>query len=170
MVEKNKYFFRNYTKIDDDGFEKYNDIRFSWKINNVEFSEADNPYYEFKESGKFVVELMATINGACFSTYSENIIISDNELKIPSIFTPNGDGVGDYFEIFSEEKFVYFNVVVTTTQGEKVFESNDVNKSWDGKVYGNNDAPDGHYFYILSAETEKGNKIEQKGIVQIIRR
>jgi gliding motility-associated-like protein len=170
LVEKNKYLFRNYTKIDDNGFEQYNNIQFAWKINGSEFSTADNPYHEFDEAGKYIVELTASINDECIATYSENIIISDMELKIPNTFTPNGDGIGDYFEIRYEEDLSNFNIIITTSHGEKVFESNDINKSWDGKVYGNNDAPDGYYFYVISGENKNGSKIDQKGMVQLIRR
>lgn len=170
LVDKNKYNFRNFTKIDNLGFEQDPNIEFVWKVDGLEFSRADNPYYEFNTIGKHTIELTVVRNMNCSVTYSENIIISDYDFKIPNVFTPNGDGVSDYFEISYERELSRYHIIITSVQGEKVFESENINKSWDGKIFGNNDAIDGHYYYVINAEDIYGNKLDQTGIIQLIRR
>jgi gliding motility-associated-like protein len=167
---QNKYQFRNQTKIDDKGYESNNEIKFIWTINEIEFSQLDNPTYEFTELGSYEVMLTAKLNNKCISTYSKTIIISEFNFSIPNIFTPNGDGISDYFEITYDGKLANYNIVITNVNGEKVFESNNINKSWDGKIHGNNDAAEGNYYYIITGEDTKGNKINQTGFVQLIRR
>ena len=65
-------------------------------------------------------------------------IISNNNynpIPIPNAFTPNGDGLNDFFKPFplqvSDYKMLIFN-----KYGEKVFESNDINLGWDGYFKG----------------------------------
>lgn len=56
---------------------------------------------------------------------------------VPNVFTPNGDGTNDYFEVFgNKEAWKQFNVVVFNRIGEKVYESNDMNFKWDGMYKG----------------------------------
>ncbi len=56
---------------------------------------------------------------------------------VPNIFTPNGDGVNDFFEVFgNKEAWKQFEVNVFDRWGEKVFEANDMNFKWDGMFKG----------------------------------
>jgi gliding motility-associated-like protein len=49
------------------------------------------------------------------------------------VFTPNGDGANDFFEVFgNKEAWKQFEVQVFNRWGEKVYESNDMNFKWDG--------------------------------------
>ena len=170
LINPNKYFFDNFTEIDFKGYEKNRDISFSWLINNKEIATSDNLTYEFKTAGNYNVKLIAKIGNSCIREYSENFVISNYSLIIPNVFTPNGDGIGDYFEISYKEPLLKFKIVISGNKGEKVFETNDINNWWDGKIYGNNDAPEGVYFYTISAEDIHGNKIDKSGTVQLLRR
>lgn len=56
---------------------------------------------------------------------------------VPNVFTPNGDGANDYFEVFgNKDAWKQFNVQVFNRIGEKVYESNDMNFKWDGTFKG----------------------------------
>ena len=170
LINKNKFNFNNLTKVDNYGFEQYNDLKFSWKVNNNEISTSDNFSYEFTQNNNYKVELIASLNNNCWKSYSETIIIDNNLLKIPNLFTPNGDGIGDFFEVKYDDELLKYHILITTPAGEKIFESNNIDKPWDGKIFGNNDARDGNYYYIINAEDKNGNKIKQDGMLQLIRR
>ncbi len=59
------------------------------------------------------------------------------EMFIPNVFTPNGDGVNDLFQIFGNLNGVeYLEIQIFNKIGEKVFESNDHNFRWDGTYQG----------------------------------
>ncbi len=169
LVNKNRYFFLNLTNIDNYGYERNNNIEFSWKINGVEEFTTDNPEYEFTEEGEYTIELVARINNLCYSSYSETIMVSGSNFRIPNIFTPNGDGMGDYFKVVYEGELVNYNLQIVNKTGELVFTSNDINETWDGKRNGNNYAGEGLYYYIIGGEDKFGNKIEQKGSLQLVR-
>jgi gliding motility-associated-like protein len=88
---------------------------------------------------------------------------------IPNAFTPNGDGLNDYFKVESSGEFAGFNLAIYNRWGNLVFESNNPMVIWDGKSNGN-DAEAGIYTYIL---TYSGKDIKQKkqlkGRLSIIR-
>lgn len=169
LVNKNRYYFHNLTDIDNNGYERNNNIEFSWKINGVEEFSTDNTEYEFTENGEYTIELVARINDLCYSSYSETIMVSGSNFRIPNIFTPNGDGMGDYFKVIYEGELVNYNLQIVNKTGELVFTSNDINETWDGKRNGNNYAGEGLYYYIIGGEDKFGNKIEQKGSLQLVR-
>jgi gliding motility-associated-like protein len=90
---------------------------------------------------------MSTDSG-CFGTSTVNVtVVPKYDVFIPNVFTPNGDGVNDDWQIFGNMKSVkQLNVAVFNRWGEKVFESNDINFGWNGK-YQAEFAPPGVYTY-----------------------
>lgn len=169
LVNKNKYYFRNLTKIDDRGYERNSAVIFEWKVNGKLIITDDNTEYEFTRNGNNVVELTAILNETCKSIYSETIYISNSNFRIPNIFTPNGDGIGDEFNVIYDGELAAYQITVINRLGEVVFESDKINHSWNGKINGNDDAGEGLYYYIIRGEDKSENKIEQKGSIQLVR-
>lgn len=72
----------------------------------------------------------------------------DYELNVPNVFTPNGDGINDYWSVSDlpadncTEQFAY--VEVFNRWGRQVFRSTDRNFRWTG----NSDVP-GVYYYLI---------------------
>jgi gliding motility-associated-like protein len=64
---------------------------------------------------------------------------------VPNVFTPNGDGKNDTFEIFGIEGFRGSSLVVFDRWGTIVFEDKDYKNNWSGA-----DNTDGVYFYIFT--------------------
>lgn len=59
------------------------------------------------------------------------------EMFVPNVFTPNGDGVNDFFQIFGNLNGIeYLQIQIFNKIGEKVFESSDHNFIWDGTYQG----------------------------------
>jgi gliding motility-associated-like protein len=92
------------------------------------------------------------------------------QLYVPNAFTPNGDGVNDYFEIFGNKKvWLEMEMNVFNRWGEKVFESKDMNFQWDGKFRGVLQNPQ-VYVYELYLTYINGYKMPlQKGSLTLIR-
>ena len=78
--------------------------------------------------------------------------------KLPNIFTPNGDGVNDYFQIESEGLQNY-SLVVLDMNNKVVWQTKDPNAKWDGVDVEGNKVPKGQYVYFLAAEDTNGNAI-----------
>ena len=62
-------------------------------------STQDEPRFTYVEAGDFTTQLKVYNPQGCDTTYMKNIRVEKVKLKIPSVFTPNGDGINDYFII-----------------------------------------------------------------------
>jgi gliding motility-associated-like protein len=97
-------------------------------------------------------------------------VIPNYQLYVPNAFTPNGDAVNDYWEIFGNKKaWLEMEVNIFNRWGEKVFESNDHNFKWDGTYKGALQNP-GVYVYTLNLVFLDGHAERTlKGSVTLIR-
>jgi len=101
-------------------------------------------------------------------------IIEPTEFEIDSsihnVFTPNGDGVNDYFEIKDVElNYCFdteFSVQIFTRWGKKIFEDDKVNFKWGGKMKNGAECANGVYFFIIESPLPV---VPQKGTITIIR-
>lgn len=67
-----------------------------------------------------------------------------------NVFSPNGDGINEYFDIKNADRFPEIVVEVYSRWGDLLFQSKgyDDSKRWDGRTRGK-DAPLGTYYYVL---------------------
>jgi gliding motility-associated-like protein len=86
-------------------------------------------------------------------------------LEIPNVFTPNGDGINDKWEIQHLESYPGATVEVFNRYGSLVFRSNGYPTPWDGKYKGN-EMPAGTYYYIINP---KNGRKQISGFVDIVR-
>ena len=97
-------------------------------------------------------------------SFSNTIEIQDPyTLYIPTVFSPDGDNTNDIFYVkgngFDELSFEIYN-----RWGQQVFQSDDLNKGWDGN-YRNQPSPIGTYVYQLKIE----GLITKSGTITLIR-
>ena len=89
-----------------------------------------------------------------------NVQVLDCPGEIPNVFTPNGDGKNDRFQIANIEQ-IPWRLEVYNRWGRRVYESAAYRNEWDGEGL-----PSGVYYYGLSnAQTKR----QLKGWVQILR-
>lgn len=81
-----------------------------------------------------------------------------------SLFTPNGDGINDYWHIPFIDQLGRTDVKVFNRHGKLVFEARGYANNWDGTSNGN-PLPEGSYYYVIDS-AEKGII---KGVVNILR-
>jgi gliding motility-associated-like protein len=86
---------------------------------------------------------------------------------VPSVFSPNGDGLNDCFTPISKSNFVNYSLKIYNRWGELVYLSNNANDCWDGQQK-NGQIEIGTYFYILNAKTECSS-IDWKGDITLIK-
>lgn len=85
--------------------------------------------------------------------------VSEHDFWVPDAFSPNGDGINDYFEIPGIEYYEGNMITIINRWGNKVYEAKNYGistspKFWDGKSntgfkLGNEELPAGTYFYVL---------------------
>ena len=102
---------------------------------------------------------------------SQSVSITVNEkpyIEIPNFFTPNGDGINDYFQITSSG-MQKMNVRIYDRWGIKMHEITEVDGKWDGLTESGKEALDGVYYFYLKAKGVDGLDYERKGSVTLIR-
>ena len=140
-----------------------------WDFNDGTTSEEVNPVHVFYEIGVYEVALTVTNRkGETFITTTEIEVKEGATLTLPNVFTPNNDRVNDYF-VVKGSKIKEFNIKILTRSGKVIFESNDINQSWDGKDLSGNDMVTGNYVVIVIAKGNDGKQFEEKKIVNLIR-
>ena len=80
-----------------------------------------------------------------------------NELEIPNVFTPNGDGKNDLWNITGIDEYPDASVQVFSRWGDIVFEAaSGYTDPWDG-TYNGTDVPVATYYYIIKLDnTQEG--------------
>ena len=88
-------------------------------------------------------------------------------IYIPNTFTPNGDGNNDYLTVYCNA-MKSVKMAVFTQWGQKLSESTDLVKSWDG-TYNGKLQPTGVYVYVATITLNDNSVVVKKGTVNLIR-
>ena len=115
------------------------------------------PKTGFKGTDVFEYRICNTLNQC--DEGNVYVFVSDFEFLIPNAFSPNGDGINDYFEIPGIDYYENNSITIINRWGNKVYEARNygINNSpefWDGKSntgfrIGDDNLPTGTYYYIL---------------------
>ncbi len=90
-----------------------------------------------------------------------------DQIFIPNTFTPNGDGLNDVLQVYGGVvKDVIF--MVFNQWGEKIVESRDKNRLWDG-MYKGKLQPVGVYIYTAKITLLDGTVVDRKGSINLVR-
>jgi gliding motility-associated-like protein len=106
------------------------------------------------------------------TAFHECIIIDDmSQIEIPNIFTPNGDGMNDFFQV-KAQTLQSFQGVIVNRWGRTVYEWTNyetMEAGWDGKMSGGGKAAAGVYYYIINAVGMDGVEYEEYGPFHLVR-
>jgi gliding motility-associated-like protein len=96
--------------------------------------------------GSYNIKVVTQNNGyTSESNYVTCVQPEPPTITIPNVFSPNGDGVNDYFVIRNLNLYDFRPLVIYNRWGQKVYESNQYNNDWDGT-----NVPDGVYYGVVS--------------------
>lgn len=129
-------------------------------LNNI------NHIYQF--SGEYDVSLISLNEFGCVDTVIYQIIIDPGgfDLFIPNAFTPNNDEHNELF-VIKGRYIIDFNIKIFTRWGKKIFESDNIEKYWDGRFEGKLVQQE-KYTYLVTVLDINGATHEFTGIVHVI--
>ena len=117
-------------------------------------------------------EYSLTLTNVFGCSTSESVMVKkDCYIDIPNAFTPNGDGVNDYFfpRQMLAERLTQFNMRVFNRWGQVVFETKNTDgRGWDGK-FNEQQQPQGVYPYLIDVEIAGSIREQYQGNVTLIR-
>jgi gliding motility-associated-like protein len=76
-----------------------------------------------------------TDNFNCKDSICKEVELLIPQVKLPTAFTPNGDGANDVFRVLTDAKTQVVEMIIYNRWGEIVFTAKD-NQGWDGKLNG----------------------------------
>lgn len=117
-----------------------------------------------KPTEDIVYTLTVTSDKNC-TTADEVKVTLMKTLTIPNIFSPNGDGINDRWEIHYLDTYPGVTIQLFNRYGQQVHQIVNYSTPWDGRI-GGRDAPVGTYYYIIDP---KNGRSPIKGFVDIIR-
>ena len=104
----------------------------------------------------------------CPQIDSFHISVIEQDVFIPSAFTPNGDGVNDMFRVTARKMVTLQEFKVMNRWGQQIFETRDISKGWDGTFKGQ-PQDSGIYYYMIKVASPTGKIQFLKGDITLIR-
>jgi gliding motility-associated-like protein len=130
-----------------------------------------NIWEDIQDTGNYKIQLYAqTVEGCWDSTESYFKVYPVFRFFIPNAFSPNGNGVNEYFGPkgkYFEDKSYSFQIY--TRWGEQVFETTDFGTQWDGRHQKSGELqPIGVYAWVIEVTDLNGNIEKFSGFVTLI--
>jgi gliding motility-associated-like protein len=146
-----------------------NGADFLWEFGDGEQSTDQNPTHTFPDTGLYVVTLIVTNSVGCIDSIQKEVMVYPPfHLYVPNCFTPDDNGLNDYFEPIA--------VGVTKSEmqifdrwGCTMFHSEENNSRWNGRDSKNERVQIGVYVYLLNYMTPTGIAHSSIGTVTLLR-
>ena len=119
-------------------------------------------YYVTVENECGTAKDSITINSNCETEVNESVI------NIPNVFTPNGDGINDLWEVKTSSNFTGIQLHIFNRWGNELFYTEKKDTGWNGTVNGKA-ASEGVYFYKVSLTDEKQQITHYNGFFHLNR-
>ncbi len=134
------------------------DVLFQWNMDDGTIVNTANFTHYYTIPTEFVtfnVSVTATNKSGCFNTQTADVFV---ELYVPNVFTPNNDGVNDFF-------MPGFDITIVDRQGILLYAGQN---GWNGMYNGKNMDPD-TYFYEIDYTDAYLQERSKKGFVTLVR-
>ncbi len=88
---------------------------------------------------------------------SGDIFIEFIDIEIPNFFTPDGDGLNDFWVPRNQEAFPEILTIIFDRYGREVYRMGLNDPGWDG-MYHNTELPTGDYWYVIKLQGETDDR------------
>lgn len=156
----------------------------TWNFGDGQTTQGEtNTSHVYSTWGDYIVTLSLITDSGCGDSVSHVVVIED-DLIFPNVFTPNGDGINDVWAIGNLNTDINFEdpdgyrtneLRISNRYGKVVFQTKNYDTySKDGQIYvGSNpftglDLPDGVYYYSFSYKG-KAKTTQWHGSITIVR-
>jgi len=113
--------------------------------------------------------VVITDASGCSDTASILVFVRDDfEAHMPNIFSPNGDGVNDFYGPVDFGAIVRVEFRIFNRWGELVFYTNKPQQLWEGS-YKSQPASEGVYVYTIMGTLSNNEAFKKKGSFTLVR-
>ncbi|MFN8239780.1 MAG: gliding motility-associated C-terminal domain-containing protein [Bacteroidales bacterium] len=132
---------------------------YRWEFGDDSVSTSkEPPPHTYYKPGEYTVKLIIESDLHCIDSVKfESIVVEPSQLDIPNVFTPDGDGINDYF-VVEAKSLRTINVEIYSRSGILVYSFRGEGQrltewqGWDGNINNSSrKATPGVYFYVIKA-------------------
>jgi gliding motility-associated-like protein len=149
-------------------------LNYNWNFgtgNANDTSSARDPRFAYgKDTALYNIKLIVSSNHGCSDTFNQNVHIGpDIIVYIPNVFTPDeaGPPKNNTFNV-TAMNFKAYNLKIFNRWGEKLYETDDLNKGWNG-TYNGAECMQGVYVYKVEVVSFEDKVYEFNGTVTLLR-
>lgn len=141
----------------------------NWTIAQLKNGETAELNFRVRTNSVGFVKNTASISGKESDPNKSNNRSSDWKeiklMKIPNVFTPNGDGKNDQFAVMGLEQLPENELEIINRWGDRVYQTKAYKNNWTGEGLN-----EGTYFYVLKIKTSAGAWQSYKGYITLLRK
>ena len=139
---------------------------YSWSpSDNLSCTNCQNPVANPPNT---IIYVLTVNNGVCTSADSITVYVKCNDVFVPTAFSPNGDTYNDVLYVKSVCIKTLISFTIYDRWGEKVFETSDMTKGWDGMYLNKTLEPD-VFVYLIKGTGTNDEEITKKGNISLIK-
>ncbi|MCL2416892.1 MAG: gliding motility-associated C-terminal domain-containing protein [Bacteroidales bacterium] len=129
-------------------------------------------------SGTYILILRDSVGCEREFSITVNDENCDPSLEMPDVFTPNNDGINDFFRPTTLERVYNFHLRIYNRAGRMVYEFGPIHEfpseqqwpGWNGRIGGTgSEAPEGVYFWAVRYDDSWGRVQRMQGTVTLLR-
>jgi len=148
-------------------------ITYDWDFGDGGNSIDQNPTHTYFANGNYTVIQTVTNALGCIDSairfISINTVTNEITTLIPTIISPNGDGINDVWKLdFIQLLYPNAHVEIFNEWGQQLFVSNGYGIPWDGR-YDYEPVPDGNYMYVIELNADSNEEV-YKGVLMVLRK
>ncbi len=149
--------------------------QWKWTFDVIASSNLKDPlpvqFPTLNREAYYTVKLVATnTNLNCSDSAKVTLTVLDHCLiAVPTAFTPNNDGRNDYFRPHNALKADDYEFKVYNRWGQLVFQTNNWQDKWDGKINGNLQGSGVFVWMLRYIHRDTKKEVFEKGTVTLIR-
>lgn len=139
-----------------------------WTIDQMATGNSATLNFMAKASKNGTIGNTATVSAQTtdpdLTNNTSTAMVNVSGLVIPNVFTPNGDGINETFEIPGLENYAANELTVMNRWGATVYQMKGYKNDWSGSGLN-----EGTYFYLLRVQNADGKWTSYKGYVTLLR-
>lgn len=147
-------------------------ISWIWDFGDGATDSGQTVTHTYDTAGQYVVTLIVINKWGCVDSINKAVvIISDYMLYIPNAFTPDGDGLNEYFMPSGQFiGIVTYEMYIFNRWGEVLFNTSDILKGWNGTSDKTGEkVQDGAYPYMIRVQNQKDETSVFRGMILLLK-
>jgi len=145
-------------------------LSWHWDMGDGKFSDQPDPSHQYQEVGFYDVTLTVVDTNGCKVIVDKPRYVEVGRsvfIIAPTAFSPNGDGVNDFFHI-SHRYIRNLEVNIYDRWGNLMYTSDNPSFRWDGSLKGQ-PLPEGVYVFRAEGAAMDGTPVSATGTITLVR-